>query len=138
MAEGILQQLANDANLDWTVHSAGTNFIHTGEPPHKNSQKVCAEKGIDISAQRSMDFAVEHFETYDKIYVMAADVLDLVKEISGPSFEDSKIDFFLNELYPETNQNVKDPWFGGPEGYYAVFDQINDCCQAIFERYKPT
>ena len=44
IAEGVLQDLANNHNLNWTVESAGTNQFHTGEAPHKSSQKVCKEK----------------------------------------------------------------------------------------------
>ncbi len=136
MAEGILQQLADKAGLDWTVHSSGTNGLHTGEPPHKSSQKVCGEHGYDITEQRSIEFKAMDFETYDKIYVMAQDVMRDVKEIAGDKFNADKIDYFLNELYPGQNQNVIDPWYGGEDGYYDVFNQIEACCQVIFEKYK--
>lgn len=136
MAEGILQKLADENGLGWTVHSAGTNGIHTGEPPHKSSQKVCKENGIDITGQRSMDFEAKHFDEYDRIYVFAADVMRDVKTIAGDQFDKSKIDFFLNELYPGKDMNVIDPWYGGEDGYYDVFEQIHKCCEAILENFE--
>jgi protein-tyrosine phosphatase len=136
MAEGILQQMADDTGLDWQVHSSGTNGLHTGEPPHKSSQKVCSEHGYDITNQRSADFKASDFETYDKIYVMAADVMRDVKQIAGNKFNADKIDYFLNELYPGKNQDVIDPWYGGEDGYYDVFNQIEECCKAILARYR--
>lgn len=135
MAEGILQKLANEKGLNWTVHSAGTNGIHTGESPHKSSQKVCKENGIDISNQRAMDFEAKHFEEYDKIYVFANDVMRDVKKIAGDKFDESKIDFFLNELYPKQDMDVIDPWYGGEDGYYDVFEQIYTGCEAIISKY---
>lgn len=135
MAEGILQKLANEKGLNWQVHSAGTNGIHTGQAPHKSSQKVCKENGIDISGQRSVDFEAKHFEEYDMIYVFANDVLRDVKTIAGDKFDKSKIDFFLNELYPSKNMDVLDPWYGGEDGYYDVFEQIEKGCEAIMDRY---
>ena len=135
MAEGILQQLANEKGLDWQVHSAGTNGIHTGEPPHKSSQKVCGENGFDITAQRSMNFEAKHFQEYDKIYVFAADVMRDVKSIAGDKFDAAKVDYFLNELYPGQNQDVIDPWYGGEDGYYDVFKQIKKGCEAIVAKF---
>ncbi len=135
MAEGILQQLADEKGLSWEVDSAGTNGIHTGEPPHRSSQKVCKEHGFDISHQRSVDFKAEDFEIYDKIYVFAADVMHDVQKIAGGDFVASKVDYFLNELNPGQNQDVIDPWYGGEDGYYAVFDQIKKGCEAIVKRY---
>lgn len=135
MAEGILQQFADAKGLNWQVDSAGTNGIHTGEPPHRSSQKVCGENGFDITTQRSMDFEARHFTEYDKIYVFAADVMRDVKSIAGNQFDKNKVDFFLNELYPGQNQDVIDPWYGGEEGYYDVFEQIKKGCEAIINRY---
>ena len=136
MAEGILQKLADEKGLNWQVDSAGTNGIHTGQPPHKSSQKVCKENGIDISGQRSMDFEAKHFTEYDKIYVFAADVMRDVKTIAGDKYDESKIDFFLNELYPGQNQDVIDPWYGGEDGYYDVFEQIYQGCEVILKKYE--
>jgi len=44
LAEGILQDKAKKAGLDWKVDSAGTNRYHTGDAPHPLSQKVAPQK----------------------------------------------------------------------------------------------
>src|SRR5258706_10480941 len=75
LAEGILQDKARKAGLDWKVDSAGTNRYHIGDPPHPLSQKVAKLNGIDISKQRARTFIPEDFEKYDKIYALAHDVL---------------------------------------------------------------
>jgi len=135
MAEGILRKLADERNLDWQIDSAGTNGIHTGEPPHKSSQKVCKQNGIDITAQRAIDFRKEFVQEYDRIYVFAYDVMQDVKNIAGNDFDEKKVDYFLNELYPGKNLDVTDPWYGGEEGYYAVYEEIYKGCEAIMHRY---
>ena len=68
LAEAILQHRARAAGLDWEVDSAGTNGYHTGEGPHRLSQKVALKNGIDISRQVSRKFVKEDFERFDKIY----------------------------------------------------------------------
>ena len=67
IAEGVLQHLANKHNLNWTIESAGTNQFHIGEAPHKSSQKVCKENGIDISYQRARRFKKEDFPITEKL-----------------------------------------------------------------------
>ena len=134
LAEGILQAKANALNLNWIVESAGTNGIHNGEPPHKLSQKVALKHGVDISNQISRKFVATDFENYDKIYVMAKDVLQDVKKIAGQKFEENKIDYFLNELNTGQNEDVPDPWYGNEDGYDEVYDLINRTCEAIVKK----
>ena len=81
LAEGILREKCKKAGLHWKVESAGTNGLHTGEPPHPLSQKVAKMKGIDISGQQSRSFVQQDFERFDKIYVLATDVWEETKLI---------------------------------------------------------
>jgi protein-tyrosine phosphatase len=134
LAEGILQQKAKHHHLNWVVDSAGTNGIHVGEAPHRLSQKVAKANGVDISQQVSRAFFATDFEEYDKIYVMAKDVLQAVKKIAGHKFDDSKVDYFLNELQAGENKDVPDPWYGNEDGYVAVYDLINKTCDAIIAK----
>ena len=136
LAEGILQQKIKAAGLNWTVDSAGTNGYHVNEAPHRLSQKVAKKRGIDISKQVCRRFVVEDFERFDKIYVMAADVVDEMKELTGSKFDDSKIDLLLNEFYPGENKDIPDPWYGPEAGYEEVFDMIEEACEVIIRKYK--
>ena len=136
LAEGILQHKVNENKKDWIVESAGTNGFHNGEAPHPLSQKVAKANGVDISKQISRKFVAADFELYDKIYVMAADVMDDVKKIAGIKFDKSKIDYFMNELHPNKNEAVPDPWYGNEDGYVKVYNLINKTCDAILKNHK--
>ena len=136
LAEGILQQKIKAAGLNWTVDSAGTNGYHVNEAPHRLSQKVAKKRGLDISKQVCRRFVIEDFERFDKIYVMAADVTDEMRELTGSKFDDSKIDLLLNELYPGENKDIPDPWYGPEAGYEEVFDMIEEACEVIIRKYK--
>lgn len=135
LAEGILQDKALKAGLDWVVDSAGTNSYHVGEPPHKFSQKVALKNGIDISCQRARRFTRADLQEYDKIYAMAGDVIDDMKDICGGSWDNEKIELFLNTLYPGKDMDVPDPWYGPEQGYYEVYELIGRACDAIIEKY---
>ncbi len=107
LAEGILQEKARQAGLKWIVESAGTNGFHTGEPPHPLSQKVARLNGIDISKQLSRKFIKSDLDHYDKIYVMADDVLREMKTILAGKTLGNKVEMFLNTLYPGQNMDVR-------------------------------
>jgi protein-tyrosine phosphatase len=136
LAEGILQHKALAAGLSWTVESAGTNGYHVGEPPHHLSQKVARMNGIEICDQRARRFVAEDFDKYDKIYALAADVMDDIKHIARQKFDPGKADLLMNELYPGRNMEVPDPWYGPEPGYHDVYKMIDKVCDKIIEKYS--
>lgn len=135
LAEGILQDKAFKAGLNWSVESAGTNGYHTGEAPHPLSQKVARLNGIDISQQRSRRFRAEDFQVYDKIYALAEDVMEEMKSIARKSFDPDKADLLMNELHPGKNKDVPDPWYGPEPGYHDVYRMIEEVCEEIVRKY---
>ena len=92
LAEGILQDKAGKAGLQWCVESAGTNDYHIGEAPHPLSQKVAKLHGIDICKQRKRRFVAEDFNRFDKIYAMSADVIADMRSIARHKFDETKVD----------------------------------------------
>ena len=135
LAEGILQQKALNAGLNWQVESAGTNGYHTGEPPHHLSIKVAALNGIDISKQRSSRFTAADFEAYDIIYAMADDVLENMRNIGKNNFDANKVSLFLEESFPGEERDVPDPWNGPETDYHEVFEIINNNCESIINKF---
>ena len=135
IAEGVMQQKAKQAGLNWMVDSAGTNGLYDGEPPHHLSQKVSRQKGIDISKQQSRQLTKEDFVRFDKLYAMADDVLEYMKEIGGRKFDSQKVSLFLDELYPGQHLSVPDPWYGEEDGYVKVYDLIDRTCETIINKH---
>lgn len=138
LAEGILQDKAKKAGLNWTVESAGTNGYHIGEAPHKLSQKVALQHGIDISRQRARRFTAADFDRFDIIYAMADDVLYDMKRMAGNKFDAGRASLFLNELYPGKNMDVPDPWYGPEPGYHEVYALLEKACDKVIEKYAAT
>jgi protein-tyrosine phosphatase len=131
IAEGIMTKLVTEAGLNWIVDSAGTNGFHTGEPPHKFSQKVCLANGIDISHQQSIQFKADFIIEYDYIFVMAKDVYKDACKICGTD-NLPNLHYFLDSLYPNQQKDVTDPWYGTEAGYLPVYNQIKEGCEAWF------
>jgi protein-tyrosine phosphatase len=136
LAEGILREKARAAGLDWKVDSAGTNGYHTGEAPHRLSQKVARHNGIDISHQRARQFTVADFQRFDKIYALAGDVVDDIRRISGKQFDPKKVDLLMNEAHPGKDEDVPDPWYGPEPGYHEVYAMIDAATDKIIAKYS--
>ena len=138
LAEGILQDKALKAGLNWKVESAGTGSWHIGQPPHPLSQKVALANGIDISHQRCRQFRKEDLLAYDFIYVMDEENYRDVKNISRDLWNKNKVDLLLNALYKGEDRGVPDPYLGKEPDYYEVFALIEDACDAIITKAQGT
>ena len=136
LAEGILQQKAAAAGLNWQVDSAGTTGHQVGIEPHSLSQKVARAKGVDISGQKCRRYRKEDMEDFDRIYVMDLENLAEVQRISRNNWKAGKVSLILDELYPGENREVPDPWYGTEKDYYQVFDMLEEACEKIIQRYS--
>jgi protein-tyrosine phosphatase len=135
LAEGILQERAWKAGLDWSVESAGTLGSHAGSPPHPMSVRVAEANGIDIGNQRARRFTADDFDRYDRIFALAGDVLDDIERIAGKRFDPAKADLLMNVLHPGEDLDVPDP-YGGPEkDYHRVFQMIDEACTRFVEEH---
>lgn len=135
LAEGILKEKCKKAGLSWKIESAGTNGFHNGEAPHQLSQKIARINNIDISNQQSRKFVKQDFDRFDKIYAMAEDVMLEIKQIGKDQYISSKVNLLMDEVYPNQNKEVPDPYYGAEDGYYSVYNMIEIACDAIIKNY---
>ena len=128
LAEGILK-----AKLpkDYVVDSAGTGAWHTGQQPDKRSIATAKNRGLDITNQRVRQFKVSDFDTFDYIYVMDNSNYKDVLSLARTEESKSKVKLILNEIFPNENVDVPDPYYGGDDGFENVFDMLDQACEAI-------
>ncbi len=131
-----MQHKANEAGLKWRVDSAGTGSWHTGEAPHRLSQKIAGMNGIDISRQKARQFRASDMLEFDRVFFMDSDNLNDARRMAGSLWVESKAGLLLNELYPGRNQSVPDPYYGDEPDYHDVFNLIADACDAFIARQK--
>lgn len=134
LAEGILaSKLPKDK---FTIDSAGTGSWHVGHQPDARSIAVAKKYQLDISKQKGRQFKVTDFDTFDYIYVMDnsnyRDVIHLAKNESHKA----KVKIILNELYPDENVDVPDPYFGIPNGFETVYQMLDEACENIATKLK--
>lgn len=138
IAEGVLQNKAHLAGLNWTVDSAGTLDFHAGSAPHPLSQKVALMNGIDIGHQKARPLVNDDFKNYDLLFAMDNTILADMKRIAGNLFDSSKVKLFLDELHPGSSQNLTDPYYGPESGFHEVYDLIEQTCDKIIANYSNT
>ncbi len=136
IAEGIMRHKLKAEGLSWDVQSAGTEKYHIGKPPHPYSQNICRLAGIDIAGQRARRFMPGDIHAYHHIYAMAEDVLQHIYTIGGNSADYSRVQLFLEDLYPGGRRSVPDPWYGDESVYPGTFRLIEAGCTAILQRLK--
>ena len=132
LAEGILSsKLPKDKFI---IDSAGTGDYHIGKQPDVRSIAVAKKNGIDITKQKARQFSEKDFENFDYIFAMdnsnQIDILELAKTIE----EKAKVNLILNELFPEENVDVPDPYFGLENGFELVYKMLDETCEVIAKR----
>ncbi len=129
LAEGILRSKLS--LTEFTIDSAGTGNYHVGDLPDKRSVKVADKYGIDITDQRGRQFILTDFDKFDIIYVMDESNFENVIKLSRNDEDKSKVKYILNEIYPNQNHSVPDPYTGGIQGFENTFKMLDEACNQI-------
>ena len=134
LAEGILaSKLPKDKFI---IDSAGTGDYHIGKQPDVRSIAVAKKNGIDITKQKARQFSEKDFEDFDYIFAMdnsnQIDILELAKTTEGKA----KVNLILNELFPEENVDVPDPYFGVENGFANVYELLDEVCDVIADKLQ--
>ena len=132
LAEGILKaKVTTDQVL---VDSAGTAAYHIGKGPDIRSVQVAKSHGIDISLQRARQFKKTDFDDFDFIFVMDQANFDNVVSLASTKKDKKKVQLILNEISPEMNSEVPDPYYGGEDGFKNVYDMLDIACDSIHKK----
>lgn len=128
LAEGILKaKLSNH----FIVDSAGTANYHTGSSPDPRSIAVAKKYGLNISNLKGRQFTVSDFDRFDFIYVMDDSNYRNVTKLARNDNDISKVNFILNEVYPNQNFDVPDPYYGGNDGFENIYNMLDEACAII-------
>ncbi|MEN8966164.1 MAG: low molecular weight protein-tyrosine-phosphatase [Polaribacter sp.] len=134
LAEAILQSKVNSQEI--VVDSAGTADYHTGKQPDIRSIEVAAKFGLDIHKQKARTFEVRDFDTFDHIYVMDKSNYQNVLELARDKNDVLKVKMILNELHPNKNLEVPDPYYGGDQGFKNVYNMLDEACDVIAKQLQ--
>ncbi len=132
LAEGILNSKVNSEDI--FVDSAGTGSWHVGQLPDSRSIEIAKVHGLDISNQRGRQFTQKDFLDFDFIFVMDNSNKENVLKLAQNNSEVKKVKLILDELFPNENVDVPDPYYGGEQGFESVYQMIDKACNEIVKR----
>ncbi|MCB0338169.1 MAG: low molecular weight phosphotyrosine protein phosphatase [Bdellovibrionales bacterium] len=133
-AEGVFWKTVQNYNLAERiiVDSAGCEAFHVGEPPDIRSQMAASKRGVDISSQRARQISAKDFELFDYILAMDKSNLKHLQQLK-PERSKAKLSLFLNFAKEIREQEVPDPYYGGPDGFDRVIDLIEIASLGLIE-----
>lgn len=132
MAEGILRSKLDTEKFE--VDSAGTANYHVGDSPDPRAIKTALEYDIDISYLRGRQLTTGDFENFDYIYTMDLSNLQNALRLTKNQVHRSKTRLILNELFPNENVEVPDPYYGSERDFRQVFEMLDEACNKIAEK----
>lgn len=131
LAQGIMEEIVKDKNLDWIIDSAGTSSFHSGSGPDPRSVEVAKINNIDIAAQRSREITKEDLDHFDYIFAMDKsnfkDILKMCDEAQA-----AKLKLFLDFGESTETDEVPDPYY--TLGFDYVYDLILKACNNISQK----
>lgn len=128
-AEGVLRHLAEQHKVALRVESRGTHDYHVGEPPDERAQRHALRRGYDLSRQRARHVGARDFAAFDLIVAMDRGHLRLLERACPPEHR-HKLRLFVAQ------GDVPDPYYGGPDGFEAVLDLVEEGCRALLDELK--
>ena len=136
-AEAIFRKLAADAGMEEavTADSAGTHGYHVGEPPDPRAQKAAAKRGYDLSALRARKFESADFQRFDLILAMDQEHYAILSRSAGSS-AGHKLKLMMSYARRFADEEVPDPYYGGPQGFERVLDMLEDAARGLLESLR--
>jgi protein-tyrosine phosphatase len=136
-AEGVVRAHIEKAGLGHAVEldSAGTHGYHVGEPPDGRTRKAAAKRGYDLSKLRARRVKDADFLRFDLILAMDRDNLTLLRQ-ACPADQQHRLGLFLDHAREIDDDEVPDPYYGGPEGFERVLDLVEAGAVGLIETIR--
>jgi protein-tyrosine phosphatase len=121
--------LIEDAGLDGEIEvdSAGTGSWHVGEAPDERASAAAARRGITMTgAARQVD--PSDFDEFDLLVAVDEENLQRLRRIAPPGSG--------NRIRLLDDVDVPDPYYGGPNGFDTVLDQVDVACRRLLDELR--
>jgi protein-tyrosine phosphatase len=133
-AEGVFRRVLESRapELSVEIDSAGTHDYHVGSPPDRRAIEAAHRRGIDLSSLRARQISEADFERFDLILVMDEENREALHRRAPVKYRERIR--LLMEFAPEaSSRHVPDPYYGGPQGFEAVLDLLEEASQGLVE-----
>ncbi|MBC7449876.1 MAG: low molecular weight phosphotyrosine protein phosphatase [Cytophagales bacterium] len=127
MAEGIFKNVLQKEGLEhhFIIDSAGTSQYHIGKNPDNRAIEACLQKGIQLN-HKGKELILQDFSNWDYVLAMDKNNMEnihlLAKKLNGKQYANVHMMRDFDIHFKGTD--VPDPYYGGTEGFYEVFDML--------------
>ncbi|ORZ34072.1 phosphotyrosine protein phosphatase I superfamily [Catenaria anguillulae PL171] len=112
------------------IDSAGTAAYHIGSTPDERSVETCLANGVPVK-HTARQVSKADFDEFDYIFCMDRENLANLKRIQ-PKSSKAVVRMF-GEYDPQKQLIIKDPYYGGMEGFQVNFEQAKRCSIAFLQ-----
>lgn len=129
-AENIMNHLIQQQGLaDWiSCDSAGTSGYHVGSPPDQRMAIAARQLlGIHLTG-KARQFQSADFDNFDWILAMDRENYQDILRLDRSGQHHSKVRLMCEFCQTYPDQEVPDPYYGGPEGFNYVIHLLMDAC----------
>lgn len=133
IAQGAFEDLLRREGLqnEVFVDSAGTGAWHVGEPPDARALESAGKRGLDLGGQRARRVTPEDCQNFEYVIVMDRDNYEAVSSLCRQPGAEVRL---LLEYAPGSDQDeVPDPYFGGPDGFEHVLDLVEEAAWDLLD-----
>ena len=130
-AQALFQEAVTAAGLDdeITTDSAGTHAYHIGNPPDARAIITALDREVDMTDLRARQVCEADFEQFNYVVAMDRDNLSLLEASCSPP-EQHRLSLML-DWAEGWGDEVPDPYYGGDEGFFRVFDMLAEASQRL-------
>jgi len=134
-AEGVARALAEKQGMGhlFTFDSAGTIGYHKGEPPDRRAIAAAARRGYDLAPLRARQVTESDFFNFDHVLAMDRGHLKVLEKLCPPMHRQG-LGLFLEYAGTALDDEVPDPYYGGPEGFEHVLTLVENAADQLIRR----
>ena len=139
-AEGVMRRLVREEGLEhqFEIDSAGTGSWHAGDSPDRRATAAAATRGIALEGA-ARQVRPRDFEHFDLLLAMDRENLRELRTFSVDGDIAGKARL-LREFDPASagapDLDVPDPYYGGPDGFEKVLDQVEAACKGLLDSLR--
>jgi protein-tyrosine phosphatase len=139
-AEAVMRGLVREAGLEdeIEIESAGIGDWHAGHAPDRRAAEAARRRGVTLEGT-ARQVRARDFEDFDLLLAMDRDNHRELRALAPDGHAAEKVRM-LREFDPRSagapDLDVPDPYYGGPQGFEIVLDQVEAACHGLLESLR--
>ena len=128
---------ASGRSDNYVVDSAGTGAWHVGERPDPRSVQVAAAHGVTLPGT-ARQVTSEDLDRFDLVVAMDRENLEALKRMATSDEQLARLHLLRTFDADADDDQVPDPYYGGPGGFEKVYRQVDAACRGLLESLEGT